>query len=117
MAFSNQRALYPQVARDATGTVIKDTTITVSTAAVAVSTSASFTCTPAVGGADLVVFDVQTSDVRVRWDNTNPTSTTGHILPATTAYTVSCDVWNNCVFIRDSTMTVDAVIWASALNL
>lgn len=114
--FSGQRALYPQPGVNSSGAVT-DTTITVSTAAIAVSTSASFTATPATNGMDLVSFDVQVSDVRVRWDGTAPTSTTGHILPASTAYTWSCVMWNNAQFIRDSTMTVDAVIWASALSL
>jgi len=117
MSFAIQRALYPYVARDETGAQITDKTITVSTVAVAVSTSASFTAMPAVGGADLVTFDVSVSDVRCRFDGGTPTSSTGHLLPATTAYTWSADMWNRAIFIRDTTMTVDAVIWASACNL
>lgn len=106
-------ALFPMRAMLA-GVAVADQSTAVSTSAVPV---VAFTAFPAVNGVNLVSFDVQGSDVRVRWDNVAPTSTTGHILPATTAYTWNVDQYNNAQFIRDTTSTVDAVIWASAFMI
>ena len=68
------------------------------------------------GSVALITFDVQTSDVRARWDGTAPTATVGHKLYAGTAYTWSTDQFNNTQFIRDTAATADAVIFSSPLN-
>ena len=113
MSYVANKVLYPMRAIVG-GTAVADQSITVSTAAIGPT---AYVASPDVNGANLVTFDVQTSDVRVRWDNTDPTSTTGHVLPASTAYTWDITMFNNAKFIRDSTMSVDAVIWASSLML
>lgn len=106
-------SLYPMRAF-LSGTAVLDQSTAVSTSVVP---AATFTAFPAVNGVNVISFDVQGSDLRVRWDGVAPTSTTGHILPATTAYTWNVDQWNNAQFIRDTTSTVDAVIWASAFMI
>lgn len=96
-----------------TGSPVASQSLTVSTAAVAAT---GYTGSTAVSGVNLVTFDVQTSDVRVRWDGTDPTSTVGHVLPAGTAYTWDVDQYNAAKFIRDTAASGDATIFASALQ-
>lgn len=108
--------LYPLRATDSAGTPVASQSLTVSTAAVGFTT-APFTATPAVDGVSLVTLDIQVSDVRCLWEGTTPTSTTGHILPASTAYTWTISQFLAARFIRDSTMSVDAVIWASPFSI
>lgn len=110
-----QGALYPLRAI-VNNTPVTSQTITVSTAAIGF-TSSPFVASPATDGVSLISFDIQTSDVRVRFDGVDPTSTTGHILPATTAYTWTASQFLAAKFIRDTTSTVDAVIWASAFMI
>jgi len=114
MAYSILSPLYPQRVVDNTGTPVASQSLTVQTAAVAAT---GYTATP--GGTthvQLVSFDVQVSDVRVRWDGTDPTSTVGHILPAGTAYTWAASQYNASKFIRDTAATADAIIFASPFN-
>lgn len=68
------------------------------------------------GGVSFVTFDVQVSDVRVRLDGTAPTSTVGTILKVGTNYTWAVDLFNNAKFIRDTTATADAILFAHPLN-
>ena len=94
---------------DGANTAIASQSLTVSTAAVAAT---GYTIIPPQA-VQLVTFDVQTSDVRVRWDGTDPTSTVGHYLPAGSAYTWDAAQYNAAKFIRSSSASVDAVIFAS----
>jgi hypothetical protein len=64
----------------------------------------------------MVTFDVQDQPVRVRWDGTDPTSTVGHFLPAQTAYTWDCAQYNAAKFIRDTSSTASATIFASPMQ-
>jgi len=114
MANSSLNVIYPQRAVDNTGTAVASQSLTVSTAAVSAT---GYTADP--GGTthvQLVTFDVQTSPVRVRWDGTSPTSTVGHFLPVSSAYTWPASQYNAAKFIRDSTASVDATIFASPFN-
>jgi len=114
MAYSSLNVIYPSRVLDNTGTPVASQSTTVSTAAIAAT---GYTATP--GGTthvQLVSFDVQTSDIRVRWDGTDPTSTVGHILPAGTAYTWAASQYNASKFIRDTSATADAIIFASPFN-
>lgn len=92
------------------GSPVADKSIAVSTAAVGVSTAFP---NP---GVPLVTFDVQTSNLRCRWDGTDPTSTTGHLLMAGSSYTWDATMFNNAKFIRDTAATVDGTVWASAVT-
>lgn len=115
--FSQIRALYPLPARINSGGVnsaVADQSLTVSTASVPAT---GYTEASAGGGAVLLVtFDVQTSNVRCRWDGTAPTSTTGHLLYAGQGYTWPTGQYNAARFIRDTAASVDATIFASAMN-
>lgn len=86
----------------------------------AVSTSAvptvGYTADSSGGGVALVTFDVQTSNLRCRWDGTAPTSTVGHLLFAGTNYTWNVAMFNNAQFIRDTAASVDGAIFASPLS-
>ena len=114
MAFSSLNTLYPSRAVANSGTAVASQSLTVSTAAVAAT---GYTATPGTTGhVQLVSFDVQDNDVRVRWDGSDPTSTVGHVLPAGTAYTWAASQYNAAKFIRISTATADAVIFASPFN-
>lgn len=66
---------------------------------------------------DLITFDVQTSNVRVRWDGTAPTATSGHILYAGNGYTFSKGLAQRCRFIRDTAAASDATIFASEMGV
>lgn len=109
MAFNAIGPLYPKPAWAADSTQIPSQSLTVSAAAVA----ATGYDIPIV---ELVTFDVQVSDVRVRWDGTDPTGAVGHILPAGSAYTWAAKQYNQAKFIRISTATTDAVIFASPMQ-
>ena len=65
---------------------------------------------------EIVVFDVQVSDCRVRWDGTSPTGTVGHILQAGSSYAWSKSQAAAAEFIRISTASADAVIFASEFS-
>ena len=89
-----------------TSGIVASQSITVSTAAIAIGTAfdAQYVKT--------VTFDVQDQAVRVRFD-TDPTSTVGHVLPAGSAYEWDVARFNRAKFIRISTATGDATIFAS----
>lgn len=109
MAFSVLHPLYPQRAMSNDGTAIASQSTTASTAAIAPTGYTQ-------SSVNLVTFDVQVSDVRVRWDGTDPTGTVGHILPAGTAYTWDVAQYNASKFIRISTASSDAIIFASPFS-
>ena len=52
-----------------------------------------------------VVLDIQTADVRVTYDDSSPTSTNGHILPAGRSYTWAKETAQAAKFIRDGSVT------------
>ena len=112
MSYNNIRPLYPFRAMSGSSPVASQS-LTVSTAAVSPT---GFTAAPAVNGVELVTFDVQTSNLRVRWDGTNPTSTVGHLLFAGTNYTWPTSMYNAAVFIRDTAATADGTVFASPLS-
>ncbi len=93
---------------------IADQTVTVSTSAVGV-TGYTTPGTPGSQAVPLVTFDVQTANLRCRWDGVNPTSTTGHLLTAGSSYTWDASMYNNAKFIRDTAAVADGVVWASAV--
>ena len=105
---SQSLVLYPAPAK-ASGAAVASQSITVSTAAIAVGTAFD---TVAV---QFVTFDVQTDTIRARWDGTDPTSTVGHILPPGSGYTWSVAQFNAAKFIRSSTATADATVFASPM--
>ena len=92
------------------GAVIASQALTVSTTAV------SFTAYTDAQ-TDFVVFSVSTSPVRVRWDGTSPTSTVGHLLLPNLSYLFRPAMFNGAKFIRDSTASADAALFASPLTL
>lgn len=98
--------LYPKRAMATTGSPVASQSITVSTSAIGYTTLPN-------ANSNLVTFDVQDNDVRVRWDGVDPTGTVGHILPAGTAYTWDKDQFIAAKFIRISTASADAIIFAS----
>lgn len=114
MSFSITHPLYPRPAFDETGAIIASQSTTV-TGAAAAATAFSRTPSPTVGGPELVCFDVQTGAVRVRWDNTAPTATVGHFLPAGSAYTWDAKMFTSAQFILD-TSAAAATIFASPLQ-
>lgn len=106
MAFDIIHPMYPQRAFNGTA-VIASQSLTVSTASVSFATAYD------VNYVRTVSLDIQGVDVRVRFDGTDPTGTVGHILPAGTAYCWDVDRFNNAEFIRISTASTDATIFAS----
>ena len=64
------------------------------------------------GAVDLVSFDIFGDDVRVFWEGSTPTSTSGHVLPGGTAYTWSAVQYNAAKWILASGST-SSVITAS----
>lgn len=113
MPFASQRVFYPTPAIR-NGTAVASQSTTVSSAAVAAT---GFTATPAVDGVDLVILDIQANSVRVRFDGTDPSGTVGHILAAGTNYTWAAQLYNVAKFIRISTASADATIFATPLQM
>lgn len=113
MSFAGNGLFYPMRAMVG-GNPVPSQSTTVSTAAIAPT---GYTATPAVDGVSLVSFDIQDQDVRCRFDGTDPSGTVGHILPASTAYTWNVQQYNSAKFIRISTATADATIFASPFML
>jgi hypothetical protein len=114
MATSNRYVAFPKRAMNSGGTETASQSLTVSTAAVSPT---GYTGSSAVDNNSVVVFDVQTSNVRVRWDGTSPTSTVGHLLYVGSAYTWDVDQFNAAKFIRDTAATADAVIFSSPFQI
>lgn len=88
--------------------------LTVSTAAV--SPTGYTNAVSGTSPVQLVAFDIQDNDVRVRWDGTAPTGTVGTILAAGTNYTWDVSQYNAAKFIRKSTASADAVIFAHPMT-
>lgn len=107
--FSQVNVLYPKPAFSLSANVLSQS-LTVSTAAV------SFLTAYAIPAVDMVTFDIQGQNVRCRWDGVAPTSTLGHILYAGLGYTWTTSQFNNTQFIRISTASADATIFASPMQ-
>lgn len=111
MSFNILHPLYPQPAYNG-NTLLTSQVVTV-TAGVTTTTAFAPTSPSQV---QLVTFDVQTSDVRCFWEGSTPSASSGHLLPAGTAYTWSANQWANAKFFLDATGTASAVIVASPFN-
>lgn len=109
---SQINVLYPMRAVTVAGPVASQATA-VSTAAV---TPTGYSADNVGGGVAVVTFDVQTSNLRCRWDGTAPTSTVGHLLFAGTNYTWNVTQYNNAQFIRDTLASADGSIFASPMS-
>src|SRR5690349_17640580 len=108
MAYNILNPLYPQPAYNGNSLV----TSAITTVTSGATTAATFTVTsPSV--IQLVSFDVAGDDVRVYWEGTTPTSSTGHTLPGGTAYTWAYNHYINSKFILSGSGT-SSVITASA---
>lgn len=105
---SQINVLYPlRAIVSTTGLPVASQSITVSTVAIGITTPYD------QNNVGMVTFDVQDSNVRVRFDGTDPTSAVGHILYAGLAYTWRLSMFNAAKFIRHSAATGDATIFAS----
>ncbi len=115
MATSNQHVAFPKRAMALTGnSATASQALVVSTVAVS---AVGYSGSSVVGNNSVVCFDVQTSNVRVRWDGTAPTSTVGHLLYVGSAYTWDVDQFNAAQFIRDTTASADATIFSSPFQI
>ena len=103
--------MYPQMAMSGNSLI----TAQVTTITTGSTTVTGFVPATSVGQVQLVTFDVQGDDVRVFWEGSTPTSTSGHILPGGTAYTWSANQYNNSKFILSGSGTA-SVICASPFN-
>lgn len=102
--------VYPQPAYSGNSLI----TSSVTTVTAGAATVAGFTVTnPSL--IQLVTFDVAGDDVRVFWEGSTPTSTSGHILPGGTAYTWAYNQYANSKVILSSGGTA-SVITASPFN-
>lgn len=110
---SQIHALYPMRAIQmvsGTSTPVASQAFTVSSSAVGVTTPFTY---PLV---KIVTFDVQSANVYVRWDGTDPTAAAGggHLLVSGSAYTWDATQFNSAKFIRSA--STDAVIFCSAMT-
>ena len=111
MSYSITNPLFPRPSVNVSNAYITAAVTTVTSGATTV-TAFNLTSPAAV---DLVTFDVQSGDVRVYWEGSTPTSTTGHLLPQGSAYTWAAVQYNNAKFILDANSTA-ATIVASPLT-
>jgi len=110
MASNILHPLYPMPAYSGTSLI----TSVVTTVTSGSTTVTAFTVT-SPSEIQLVSFDVAGDDVRVFWEGSTPTSTSGHVLPGGTAYTWSANQYYGSKFILSGSGTT-AVITASAFN-
>lgn len=111
--FSGNSLFFPRRAI-ASGNPVAAKSLTVPVTAV---TTVAFTNAVAGGGGvNFVTFDVQVSNVRVRFDGTAPTATVGTLLYVGTNYTWNVDLYNNAQFIRDTSASSDAILFIHPLN-
>lgn len=108
MAVNFETTLVPGPAYSG-GSIIASQALTVSTAAVAFTDFDE-------SEAQYAIIDVVTSPVRVRWDGTAPTSTVGHKMFPDYTYIWTVRMFNNAQFIRDTTASSDAALFASPLH-
>jgi hypothetical protein len=112
MAYSVLNPMYPQPALATGGATYLTSQVTTVTSGATTVTG----YTPGtVGQIQLVTFDVFGDDVRVFWEGSIPTSSSGHVLPGGTAYTWAVNQYNNSKFILSGSGT-SATITASPFN-
>ena len=113
MSFNVLNPLYPQPALGIGGTSYLTSQVTTVTAGAA--SAVGFAGTTALTQVQLVTLDIQGDDVRVFWEGSTPTSSSGHILPGGTAYTWSANQYNNSKFILSGSGTASTIV-ASPFN-
>jgi hypothetical protein len=91
------------------------TTSQVTTVTAGATTVTGYAPSAGIPEVQLVTFDVAGDDVRVFWEGSTPTSTSGHVLPGGTAYTWSANQYNNSKFCLSASSTA-SVITASPFN-
>lgn len=106
MSYDITNPIYPKPAGNASG-LIASQSLSVTTA------SGSFATAYSANYVRTVSLDIQTSNVRVRFDGTAPTSTNGHLLYVGNAYEWSVQRFNGAKFILDTASTSNATIYAS----
>lgn len=111
--YSGVNLFYPKRAMSG-GNPIAAQSTTVST--VSISATGYPDATTGSSPVQFVAFDIQDNNVRVRWDGTAPTSTVGTILYAGTNYTWNVTQYNSAKFIRISTASADATIFAHPMT-
>ncbi len=111
MSYNVLNPMYPQPAMSGNSFITSQVTTVTSGA----TTVTGFSPTTSVGQIQLVSFDVQGDAVRVFWEGSTPTSTSGHILPGGTAYTWAANQFNASKFILSSGSTASAIC-ASPFN-
>ncbi len=104
--------VYPQPAYNG-NTLLTSLVVTVTSGATTASTWTLTTPVPSV--VQLVSFDVAGDDVRVFWEGSTPTSSSGHVLPGGTAYTWAYNQWAGSKFILSGSGSA-SVITASPFN-
>lgn len=112
MAYSLNHGLFPKRAISADGTPTASQSTTVLTVAIAPT---GYSGSTTLSAPNLVTLDIQVANIRVRWDGTDPTSSSGHILYAGLGYTFDVDMYNACKFICDGAGST-ATIFASPLQ-
>ena len=96
------------------GSPVADQSVSVTSTSVAVATTGYTAAESGTNPVQFVTFDVQGSNVYVRWDGVDPTSSTGHLLYAGNSYTWPVSNWNAAKFILPSAGT--GTLWASAMT-
>lgn len=110
MSSNSIGVLYPQPAYSGNSLI----TSAVTTVTSGATTAATFTVTsPSL--IQLVSFDCDGDDVRVFWEGSTPTATSGHVLPGGTAYTWAFNQYANSKFILKTGSTA-CTITASPFN-
>ena len=107
MPLNLQTTLLPGPAYQA-GAVVPSQPLTVS------GSAQSFTAFP-IPETEMILIDVVGGPVRVRWDQTAPTSTVGHRLYGNQSYVWLPKMFGSAQFILDST-AASATLFASALS-
>jgi hypothetical protein len=102
--------LYPIPTRDNSNTLITDRRLTVSNSVVSLVDSTAFNA-----NTRFVVVDIQSADVMVTFDGSNPSSSNGHRLASGSSYTWSKATASTAKFIRQD--TTDAAVHASEFTI
>ena len=106
MSYDITNPIYPKPAVNASGAIASQS-LTVTTA------SGSFATAYSAEHVRTVCLDIQTSNMRVRFDGTAPTSVVGHILYVGNAYEWAVSRFNAAKFILDTSAAASGTIYAS----
>jgi hypothetical protein len=113
MSFNIINPLYPQPALAVGGTSYLTSQVTSVTAGA--TTVTGFAGTTTQSQVQLVYLDIAGDDVRVYWEGSTPTSSTGHVLTSKVGYMWAANRYNNSKFILSGTGTA-STITASPFN-